>query len=145
MIKRLRLKFRGLTHRELTLHYNAIFDTLIGIVLLMFPIVSNGAPEQWQVSLVVGLSPLWGIAFILAGVLAFVSNLSGNEKVGRFGLSMTAGLSVGRGVAFFFAAFAVWPALAAILISSGLVWIKQGLLIFSASKKEESRSKIKES
>jgi len=144
-LKLTKRRFRSFSLRELILHYTAIFDTAIGIALLTLPIIANGQPpEGWQVSLIVGLSPLWGIAFIVTGIIAFLSNVYSNTRVGRIALGLSAGLSAGRGVAFFFAAFAVWPSLAAILMSAGLLWIKQALFIFSVAKREDRRLPPKE-
>ena len=124
--------------QEWLLHYIAIFDLLIGFVLLFMPL-GHSPDFSWEIGVIAGTTEFWSFLFILTGTLAGLGNITRSKIISRAALSLSAGLGAGRGVSFLMASWLLWPEFAAILVSGSLVWFKQAAFIWSVAKYKESR------
>lgn len=125
---------REASARRRDLFLVAIFDTLVGILLLSTPFATvGGVSAEFRLSaLLAGSHWIWGGLFLSSGILA-VWGLWYRGITERIAISLSTGLAAGRAIGLAVAAAFIWPSFAGMLGGAALVWARMAISLWMHS------------
>lgn len=120
----------------------AIFDLLVGIVLLFTPFARDEVSDPFRLAaLLAGNHWLWGGLFIFSGALA-VWGLLNRGIVERVSISLSTGLAAARAIGLVIAAIFIWPEFLGMLGSAALVWARMAISLWMHSDDDVSVAEV---